>query len=453
MKTSKMLALAVVAMSRNKTRAALTTLGIVIGIAAVIAMTEIGQGSASAIQRTIESMGANNLLVFPGTAASGGVSFGAGSILTLTPDDAAAIVRECPAASAAAPIVRARTQVVRGNRNWVPQYIYGTTPDYLTVRDWLPLAAGEPFTDRDVHSAARVVLIGATLARELFPGESPVGCEIRVKNTICRVVGVLQQKGANMMGMDQDDIVLAPWTTIKYRIANTALASANQSASAGGSGPANAEPYPGSVQLYPQASPTQQADTPLPVRFANVDQITLASRDQASTAQAQQQVTGLLRLRHRLRADESDDFNVRDMTEMTRAVAATAGMMTSLLLSVALISLVVGGVGIMNIMLVSVTERTREIGLRMAVGARQREVLQQFLAEAVMLCLAGGILGILLGRGTSYLISRLLGWSTELSPAAVAAAVGVSVTVGVLFGFYPAFKASRLNPIEALRYE
>jgi ABC-type antimicrobial peptide transport system permease subunit len=454
MKVGQLLRISMTAVARNKTRAALTTLGIIIGIAAVIAMTEVGQGSSTAIQRTIESMGANNLLVFPGTAASGGISFGAGSVLTLTPQDADAIQHDCPAVAAVAPVVRTRTQVIYGNKNWVPQYIYGTTADYLTVRDWLPMDSGEPFTERDVRSVAEVCVIGQTIARELFGGLSPVGRNMRIKNTMFRVVGVLRAKGANMMGMDQDDIVLAPWTTIKYRVSNSTLTSTNQSTSSDATTNRGSDQvYPGGLPLYPQPSATQQADTPMPVRFANIDMITMASRGKAETAAAIAEATKVLRERHHIREGEPEDFTIRDMTEMTRAVASTAAMMTRLLLSVALISLVVGGVGIMNIMLVSVTERTREIGLRMAVGARTRDVLQQFLVEAVVLCLAGGVMGILLGRGASYLISHLLGWSTEPSVAAIVAAVGVSVTVGVVFGFYPAYKASRLNPIEALRYE
>jgi ABC-type antimicrobial peptide transport system permease subunit len=449
---------ALVALTRNKTRAALTTLGIIIGIAAVIAMMEIGQGSSSAIQRTISSMGANNLLVFPGTAASGGVSFGAGSVLTLTPQDAEAIARECPAALAVAPIVRARTQVIYGNRNWVPQYIYGTTPAYLQVRDWENLAEGAPFTERDVHAAAAVCLIGQTIQKQLFDQADPVGKDIRIQNTVFKVVGVLAPKGASMMGMDQDDILMAPWTTIKYRVSGTSATVANQSAAssttASTTGSTSGKLYPGSAPaLYPVPSATQQMNTPMPVRFSNVDQITMAAASAADIPALMEQATEVLRERHRLRPGEPDDFQIRDMTEMTRAVSSTSTMMTRLLLSVAMISLVVGGVGIMNIMLVSVTERTREIGLRMAVGARARDILQQFLVEAVVLCLTGGLVGILLGRGTSYLVSSILGWTTEPSIGAILAAVIVSVSVGVIFGFYPAWKASRLDPIEALRYE
>ncbi len=444
------------ALRRNVMRSILTTLGIIIGVAAVIAMMEIGRGSSDAIQNTITSMGANNLLIMPGTAASGGVSFGAGSAMTMTPEDCDAILRDCPLVRAGAPVVRARTQVVYAGRNWVPMYIYGTTPQFLDVRDWTALAEGEPFTERDVRNGSKVCLLGQTLVRELFQNESPIGKEIRVKNVAFRVVGTLARKGANMMGMDQDDILLAPWTTIKYRVSGSSASTANQSASsASGSGVNSLNAlYPSaSVSLYPAPSDTQAADTPLPVRFANVDQIMVAAQSSEASAGAVKQITGLLRERHRIRADEPEDFTVRDMTEMTKALSSTTLLMTNLLLCVAMISLVVGGVGIMNIMLVSVTERTREIGLRMAVGARGRDILRQFLVEAVLLCLAGGAFGIGLGRLTSYLVHSLLHWPTALSLTAIVAAVAVSASVGIVFGFYPAWKASRLDPIEALRYE
>jgi ABC-type antimicrobial peptide transport system permease subunit len=452
-------ALALRALRRNTTRAVLTTLGIVIGVAAVIAMMEIGKGSSRSIERTIASMGANNLLVQPGTAASGGISFGTGSVLTLTPQDCEAILTQCPAVKAAAPVVRARTQVVHGGRNWVPLYIYGTTPAYLEVRDWTKLEAGECFTDRDVRNASKVCVLGATLVRELFHGESPIGAEVRVQNVGLRVVGVLTRKGANTMGFDQDDLLLAPWTTIKSRISGSSLQNVNQSgggaAASGASTAVNSldAVYPGGVALFPAPSAAQQADTPQPVRFANVDQITAAARSSDVISDAIAQVTDLLRERHRVRLGEPDDFNVRDMTEMSKALTSTTDLMTNLLLVVATISLVVGGVGIMNIMLVSVTERTREIGLRMAVGARERDVLRQFLAEAIVLCLVGGAIGIALGRGGSKLVNALLHWPTETSMAAVVAAVAVSASVGVVFGWYPAWKASRLDPIEALRHE
>ena len=441
---------------RNVMRAALTTLGIVIGVAAVIAMMEIGRGSSSAIQATIASMGANNLLVLPGTASSGGVSFGGGSAMTLTPQDAEAILNECPAVRGAVPVVRARTQVIYGNRNWVPTFIYGTTPAWLDVREW-GLAQGDMFTDRDVRNASKVCVLGQRLVRELFPGESPLGKEVRVKNVSFRVIGVLTSKGANMMGMDQDDVLLAPWTTVKFRVTGSSAETANQSAAATtGSATVNSlnQIYPNAQnQLYPIPSATQAADTPQPVRFINVDQILAAGRSTQEIPAAIKQITQLLRERHRIGPGEPDDFSIRDMTEMTKALSSTGAMMTKLLLAVALISLLVGGVGIMNIMLVSVTERTREIGLRMAVGAWSRDILQQFLAESVILCFCGGAVGILVGRGISMLVRMLLRWPTELSLSAIVAAFVVSVTVGMVFGFYPAWKASRLDPIIALRYE
>jgi ABC-type antimicrobial peptide transport system permease subunit len=443
------------ALRRNIMRSLLTTLGIVIGIAAVIAMMEIGKGSSSAIRHTISSMGANNLLVMPGTAASGGVSFGAGSILTLSPQDAEAIQQDCPAVRAAAPVVRARTQVIYGDRNWVPLYIYGTTPAFLDVHDWATLAEGQPFTDTDVRDGSTVCLLGETLVRELFQGRSPIGKEIRVQSISFRVVGVLARKGANMMGMDQDDILLAPWTAIKYRVTGSSAGTQNQSSGAAAQSVNTLDQiYPGSPGgLYPAPSAVQAADTPMTVRFTNVDQILTAAVSSADIPVAIRQISGLLRERHHIRADEPDDFTVRDMTEMSTALSSTTTLMTNLLLGVALISLVVGGVGIMNIMLVSVTERTREIGLRMAVGARARDILRQFLIEAVLLCLVGGVLGILVGRGSSYLISAILKWPTEVSVTAIVAAVAVSAAVGIAFGYYPAWKGSRLDPIDALHFE
>ena len=444
------------ALRRNPMRAMLTTLGIVIGVGAVIAMMEIGAGSSTALKKTIASMGANVLVIRPGTASSGGVSFGAGSTTTLTPEDSQAILRECPSIGNATPMVRARTQVVYGNRNWVPNAIYGATPAYLDVQDWSVLAEGEPFSDRDVLNGNRVCLLGQTLVRELFEGESPVGKEIRIKNIAFRVIGVLTPKGANMMGFDQDDVILAPWTTIKYRVTGASLSTSNQSTSSTSSDSVNtlSNLYPATQGgLYPERSSVQQANNPMPIRFANIDQIMAAATNSGEIANAIEQVSSVLRERHRLRPGEPDDFNIRDMAELTRTLSTTTKLMTNLLLAVAMISLVVGGVGIMNIMLVSVTERTREIGLRMAVGARGKDILRQFLVEAVVLCLSGGAMGIVLGHGGSLLVKLLLKWPVETSPAAIATAVLVSAGVGIIFGFYPAWKASRLDPIEALRYE
>ena len=455
MRMLRTLRTAMVAIRRNLMRAALTTLGIVIGVAAVIAMMEIGKGSSTAIQHTIESMGANNLLIMPGTAASGGVSYGSGSILTLTAADSDAIAKDCPAVSASAPVVRARTQVIYGNKNWVPMSIYGTTPQFLNVRDWDSLEMGDAFTDQDVRTANKVCMIGLTLVRELFGTESPIGKEIRVHNVSFKVIGVLSRKGANMMGMDQDDILLAPWTTIKYRVTGSSATTVNQSAAAA-AGTVNSlnQLYPGSSGgLYSVPSATQLADTPQPIRFANVDQVIAAAKTAQDIPEAIAQLTAVLRERHRIKPTAPEDFQIRDMTEMTKALSSTTELMTKLLLFVAMISLIVGGVGIMNIMLVSVTERTREIGLRMAVGARPRDILSQFLIEAVVLSVAGGALGIGLGRLCSYLVRTLLNWPTEISLPAIFAAVIVSASVGIIFGFYPAWKASRLDPIDALRYE
>ena len=440
---------------RNPMRAALTALGIIIGVAAVIIMMEIGKGSSTAIKRSIASMGANNLLIHPGAAASGGVSMGGGSVMTLTQEDGEAIARECTAAASSTIEVQARAQVVYGARNWVPLFVNGTTPSFLDVRSWNDLAEGTMFTESDVRNANKVCVLGQTVVRELFGATSPVGKDIRLKNVSFKVIGVLSRKGANMLGMDQDDILIAPWTAIKYRVAGTSAQTANQSAASAGSTAVNSlsKLYPSQVSLYPVPSAIQQANTPLPVKFANVDHILIAVQQQNEIPLAMRQVTQLLRERHRLQPGEPDDFNIRDMTEMSKTMSATSGLMANLLLAVALISLVVGGVGIMNIMLVSVTERTREIGLRMAVGARGRDILRQFLIEAVVMCLAGGAIGIILGRVVSLIINSMLRWPTETSISAIVSSVVVSASVGIIFGFYPAWKAARLDPIEALRYE
>ena len=456
MKVYRTTSIALRALRRNPMRAILTTLGIVIGIAAVIVMMEIGSGATAAIQKSIASMGSNMIMIQPGTAASGGVSFGAGSVMTLTPQDADAVAQQCHDVHAAAPAVTARTQVVYGNKNWVPFFVVGTTPDYLKIRNWTELAEGDMFTDRDVRNTNKVCVIGQTLARELFEGASPVGKEIRIKNVAFKVVGVLPLKGANMMGMDQDDIIVAPWTAIKYRVSGTSLGNVNQSSASSTSSTVNSlkNLYPSSqLSLYPTQSATQAADTPQPIRFINVDVILAMSDSTENIPAAVKQINALLRERHHLRPEEPDDFSVRDMTEMIKTFTTATSLMTNLLLAVALISLIVGGVGIMNIMLVSVTERTREIGLRMSVGARARDILRQFLVEAVVLCLIGGALGITIGHGGALLVRYFKHWPVETSSAAIVAAVLVSVSVGIIFGFYPAWKASRLDPIEALRYE
>jgi ABC-type antimicrobial peptide transport system permease subunit len=452
------------ALRRNMMRSGLTTLGIIIGVGAVIAMTEIGKGSKTAVDKIMQSMGANNLLVMPGTASTGGVSFGGGSVITLTPQDAEAIARDCPAVKNVATVVRARTQVTFANKNWVPGFIYGATPSFLEVRDWTDLEEGEPFSDADVRNGARVCLVGQTIKRELFNDQSPIGRELRMQNVAFRVVGVLSSRGANMMGMDQDDIVLAPWTSIKARVSSSMLTNVNQSTAAGSTTSATVtaattvnslnQSYPGSyTNIYPTVDPLRAVDNPQQTRFTNIDQILVQAASAEEIPMAIRQVNDLLHERHHIKAGQPDDFNVRDMTEMMKAQGSATEVMTKSLVFVALVSLIVGGVGIMNIMLVSVTERTREIGLRMAVGARPRDILRQFLVEAVVLCLLGGFIGIILGRTTAVLMNYFLNWPIEVSMAAIVSAISVSAAVGIIFGYYPAWKASRLDPIEALRYE
>lgn len=443
------------ALRRNKMRSALSALGVIIAVGAVIAMMEIGEGSKRAMQRTIASMGANMILVLPGAALSSGVSFGGGSVQTLTPQDMEEIAKQCPAVTTVAPVIRSRSQVVYGHRNWNTNAITGSTPAYLVIRDWEQLDEGEMFTDRDVRNRSKVCVIGASLKRELFEGESPIGKDIRIQNVTFRVIGVLSRKGANMVGQDQDDIVVAPWTTIKYLISGVSVNAAQAASATSSLDQVNSVSnlYPGTTALYLTPTTTEAADTPQPIRFITVDQIIAKAATSEQIPQAITQITELLHERHHIRPDQDDDFNLRDMTELTKTMAATSALMSALLLSVAAISLVVGGVGIMNIMLVSVTERTREIGLRMAVGARSYHILRQFLVEAIVLCLCGGGLGILVGRGASMLVRNILHWPTETSLPAIIAAVAVSASVGVIFGFYPAWKASRLDPIEALRYE
>ena len=457
MKLYRTFKMASLALRHNVMRAALTTLGIVIGVAAVITMVEIGNGAKVAIQRTMASMGANTLVILPGAITTSGVSNGAGTMMTLAPQDVDAILKECPSVVWAAPIVRARAQVVYGNRNWVPTYVYGTAPSFLDIRDWNEMAEGEAFTEHEVLNASKVCVVGLTIVREVFGGQSPIGKHVRIRNVDFKVIGVLSKKGANLMGMDQDDILLAPWTTIKYRVVASALSGGNQS-STSNAGTAEVNTlnmiYPELQQnLYYVPTTTEQTDTTQQMRFPNVDQILTAAPSADEIPPAIQQLSSLLRQRHRLRNSDPDDFSIRDMTEITKTMSSTAEMMTKLLLCVAMISLVVGGIGIMNIMLVSVTERTREIGLRMAVGAEPGDILRQFLTEAVLLCLLGGTMGILIGRGSSHLVSLVLHWPTAVSVGAIVAAVLVSASVGIAFGFYPAYKASRLDPIEALRYE
>ena len=449
----KTVAVALKALRRNPTRALLTALGIVIGIGAVITMLEIGNGSATAIKTSIERMGANSILVMSGAPrAPGGVRQSTGSAISLKGEDCEAIVRECPSAAAVAPIIRSSgAQLSAGNRNWVPNLIVGTNPDYFIIRSW-GIAEGRLFTERDVTARARVCVVGKKIVDEMFDGVPPIDNELRIKNVTFRIIGVLQSKGANMMGMDEDDVVIMPWSTAQLRITGLKSGSASNTTSTPSTTPGELYSATG-VAFYPEQADNLAKDTLLTPKFARIDQIQLMATSPEKVSSLVQEVTRVLRERHRLKPHQEDDFRIMNSAAFMRTLSGTSTLMTNLLLVVALISLAVGGVGIMNIMLVSVTERTREIGLRMAVGARSRDILKQFLVEAIILCLAGGIMGIILGRGAAILINIHLNWPIEASPAGMAAAVGVSAFVGILFGFDPAWKASKLDPIEALRYE
>ncbi len=443
---------------RNAMRSALTTLGIIIGVGSLLAIAEIGKGAWSAIRTLLTKTGVDNIVVQAGAASRNGVSLGSGSIKTLTPEDAETVLHECPSVDSLAPLVFTRQQVVHGNKNWVPSTFVGTTPGYLRVREWEDLDQGGSFTTRDVDEVAMVCLLGQTVARELFDDQSPVGQEVYVNDVPLRVIGVLSRKGADIIGEDQDDLLVAPWTTVKFRVSAGAASSA-ESGDAAGSNPnallsLMARRYPRRpVAPFPTISLLQSIDTPRLERLSNVDSIMVRALSTEEIPSAMEQINRVLRERHRIAAGEPADFAVRDFTEVVHAVKGTVGLVAGLLLCVALISLLVGGIGIMNIMLLTVTERYREIGVRMAVGARSRDILRQFLVEAVVLCLLGGTVGIAVGRTASVLVRLLARWPTESSLLAILASVSVSVTVGVIFGYYPAWKASRLDPIEALRFE
>jgi putative ABC transport system permease protein len=395
------------ALVRNKMRAALTMLGIIIGVSAVIAMVSIGQGASASVQAQIESIGTNLLFVSAGAQNVGGVRSGTGDTgtNTLTVDDLQAIKREVPSVSMVTPSVNARSQLVAGNMNWNTT-VTGVSEEYPEIRKW-PVASGSFFTDADVRTAARVIVIGQTLADSLFTGADPVGQDIRVMNLPFRVVGVMARKGQDPQGRDQDDVAFAPYTTVQKKILGRDR-----------------------------------------VQIAYVSAIS-----QDATYTAQSQITDLLRQRHKLSANEPSDFTVRNMTDVAEAANETSKTMTILLACIAGVSLLVGGIGIMNIMLVSVTERTREIGIRMAIGARSSAVRTQFLIESIVLSLTGGTIGIVLGVVLSLAIPAFLGWPTLVSMMAIVGSVLFSAAVGIFFGYYPARKAASLDPIEALRYE
>ncbi len=450
--SGQILVTAVTALRRNVTRSLLTMLGIVIGIAAVITMMEIGNGAASQISSSISNMGSNMIMIMPYAIQSGGVSTGSGTGITLTSQDCDAIARECPSVKAATPVVRGSAlQIIYGSKNWQPSNIQSGSEAFFDVNEWT-FSDGGAFTSRDVDTSATVCAIGKTVVDNLFdPGENPIGKRIRIGKTLFTVCGVLGEKGANLMGMDQNDTVIVPWTTMRNRLSR----GGGMAAAASSSSPhSRADTYPTkSVQLYPGRDAVQTSNYLMPIRFNNVNQIMCSAVSADAIDAAIEEITELLRARHRIADGAESDFEIRNMSELLSVLTSTSTLMTSLLLIVALISLVVGGVGIMNIMLVSVTERTREIGLRMAVGARSRDILAQFLVESLLLCLAGGLIGIAGGRLCSLFVSHLKGWPVEPSLAAIAMAVFVSAAIGVGFGFYPAFRASRLNPIDALHYE
>ncbi|MGD1070839.1 MAG: ABC transporter permease [Bryobacteraceae bacterium] len=393
----------------NKMRSALTMLGIIIGVAAVIAMVAVGSGAQQRIKEQIASIGSNLIVVLSGSITSSGIRMGTGNAQSLTEDDARAITRECDAAALAAPAVRGGVQTVWGNNNWGTQ-VLGTTPDYLPIRD-LRIERGQPFTASDVEGASKVALLGKTVIDNLFNGENPVGQIIRIKTVPFTVIGTLVPKGQSPTGQDQDDVILMPISTAKKKVIGTSQAN-----------------------------------------YAAVGSIMVQARE-GRTDDVQEQMKSLLRQRHHLQANEDDDFTIRNMEEVFKAQETSARVMSILLAAIASVSLIVGGIGIMNIMLVSVSERTKEIGLRQAVGAKTRDILSQFLIEAVTLSIVGGAVGIILGITASILISYFAQWSTVVSPGSIVVAFLFSALVGVFFGFYPARKAAYMDPIEALHYE
>ena len=405
MEFAAIIRIALRALARNKMRSMLTMLGIVIGVAAVIAMVGIGQGAQKKVQDQISAMGTNLVFVSSGTVTRGGLHMGAGATKTLIYDDMKAIQQQVPTAAEAAPGSGASAQVVWENQNWYTR-VTGTEPQYFDIRAW-PFASGSSFTQEDVNRAANLAVIGETVRQNLFGATNPVGQTIRIGNLPFEVVGVLAPKGQSGIGQDQDDTVVVPITTLQKKITG---------------------------QNWLQF-------------------IMVSATSQPASYLAQQQITSLLRDRHRIRPGQEDDFSVRNLADIAQLADQQAQVMTMLLASIAGVSLIVGGIGIMNIMLVSVTERTREIGIRMAIGATEQDVLRQFLSESVVLSIIGGAIGIIFGAGSSVIITKVLHWAVSVSPAAIMAAVLFSMAVGVFFGYYPARKAARLDPIEALRFE
>jgi putative ABC transport system permease protein len=394
----------------NPLRSVLTMLGIIIGVGAVIAMVSVGAGAQARVAEQIRSLGSNLILILPGFSNQGGVRLGSGTRPTITTDDSAAIAREVSAIHTTAPSVRGRDQLVWGNTNWSTN-IQGTTPDYEEARQW-PVSSGRWFTWEEYESAAKVVLLGQTVIDNVFNGADPEGSVIRVAGVPLTVIGALERKGQSSWGQDQDDVVVIPLTTANRRVMGPRQPLAN-----------------------------------------SVNAISVRVRDGESMKAAELEIRELLRQRHKLQSYQEDDFWMRNLSEILQAEEASSRVLTILLAAIASVSLLVGGIGIMNIMLVSVTERTREIGLRMAVGARGHDIRTQFLVEAVTLSLTGGMIGIVTGLASSYAIAYFAEWRTLINAQAILLAFGFSAAVGIFFGFYPAQKAAQLNPIEALRYE
>jgi putative ABC transport system permease protein len=405
MKASTLTKLAAQSIVKNKMRTMLTMLGIVIGIGAVIVMVAVGHGAQSQIESQIKSLGTNMLVITPGSSAQGGASQGAGTFNRLTIEDAEKLKSESTLLEAVSPVVVTRTQIIGGSGNWRTS-VNGVSTDYLGIRDW-GVTDGSLFSDNDVQAKRRVVVLGATVARNLFPGQDPTGAQVQLGRSPFTVVGVLAPKGQTASGTDEDDVVLVPYTTAQDRLAGRTFI----------------------AQIL--------AST------ASADQIPAATDE----------IEGIMREAHRIGRGMPDDFTVRDQTAIAAAATSTTSVMSGLLAAIASISLIVGGIGIMNIMLVSVTERTREIGIRMAIGARGSDVLTQFLVESVAMSVLGGIIGLAAGYGGAALLGHLTGWATSTPPSAVMLAVGFSAAVGVFFGYYPARKAAALDPIQALRYE
>jgi putative ABC transport system permease protein len=405
MKWKNLIKVAFKSIVKNKMRTLLTMLGIIIGVAAVIVMVAIGKGAEKRIQDQIASMGTNLIMIFPGSMQSRGVRMGADSGVRLSLDDVDRLRKNSTLVDAVSPVVRAGVQVIGGSGNWNTS-VYGGSEQYLEIRDW-PLTSGDNFTANDIRAQNKICIIGQTIVKNLFPNEDPVGQQLRLRNVPFKIIGVLKERGQNAFGMDQDDVIIAPYSTVLYRLSG----------------------------------------------HVHINQILARASSLEQMSQAQAEITAIMRESHKLPEGEDDDFTVRNQTDIASTAQETTQVLTILLASIASISLLVGGIGIMNIMLVSVTERTHEIGIRMAIGARSRDILVQFLIEAIVLSLSGGLIGVMIGFGATWIVHQTTGWNTVIAPVNVFLSFGFAGAVGVFFGYYPARKAAALNPIEALRYE